>query len=710
MKLSMQELLERRWFAMVMILLAGVLTAAMIVASHAGLGWIKPLVTVDGTYQTFAMLNRLSGGALPGQDFVPYLGVLLCYGLSPAFWLFGQSVFGAFAAAQLMVQFAWFATCVALLWGSGFSRRNALVLGAVVYMALFVVSFAGGFLTDAYRAGQSLMFLRDSAALPVVLAMVMVSTARLRRGIIAAGVGVMLFWSPSAGVALFCTGMAVIAAGLMTECGLRKSIPPFLGLAGIAILSALLTATIISGGYPLWLINKVFLGAGQTQFWFFGGFSGDDRLLRISDAVEMIAPTWREGLLLTALLTACAVACWRSGIGSRRCDAIALICGSQLVSGLASQAAGHLEFRYLHSFAASALVVLIGLLLPFALKLRISSRVAMISVGLVGVVAVVALPVIAVTERGNKLYAKLSAQLNSGSKVQLSEAGMAFPVSVMGEVEFLRRLRSNFDSAGVPADRRMISAYYSWSDITLGAAQSPRFSSIIQLMTDNDRAYFANHLKDRAPELVSTLDPAASTWALWNLRASWSFYRAALATHDPKWRGSSMVYWARRPNPITAQTTNLPSCTIKQASADTVELSFQGGATGGAPVLLDIALTYSALPGRAGLNGDLGRGYLRVADRSPILLSSIVDLANRGATVPDSLDAAPGLFYGLPSGQRQSSIPVEYRDGQIALIRLDVQGGNSATLKVDTCKVTSALPNPLAQLDRLARLTPVVRQ
>lgn len=710
MKCSMLEMVDHRSSAILATLLAGVLTAAILFASYAGLGWVKPLVTVDGTYQTFAMLDRLSNGVLPGVDFVPYLGVLLCYVLAPAFWLLGQSIFAAFAAAQLLVQAAWFGTCVVLLWATGFSRRNAVVLGALVYSVLLVLSFAGGFLTVAYRAGQSLMFLRDSAALLVVLAMLPARRAALRRLIIAAGSGVMLFWSPSAGVALLLTGAMVLALGSVRDVGLRRGALLTAGLIGTALLAALLTAAILSGGAPLWLIDKVFLGTGQTQFWFFGSFSGSDRVLRLSDAVLLVAPTWREGIPLAGLIAATGYAWQRAGIGSRQSDAIALICGSQLVSGMASQAAGHIEFRYLHSFAVSALVVLIGLLLPFLLKRRITGTVMVGAIALTGVATTAAVFVVATTERGNRLYAALSAQLGPASRTQFPEAGMAFPASVRSEIEFLRGIRAAMDRAGTPADRRMISAYHSWADVTLGAAQSPQFSSIIQLMSDADRAYFVDHFKGRVPQLVSTLDPASTPRAFWNLRASWSFYQAALATHEPKWRGSSMLYWQRRPRPITPQTANLPVCSIRRTSARTADLRIEGGATGADPVLLDVELTYAALPGRPRLNGDLGRGYLRLADRSPVLLSSIADLAAAGAALPDGLNARPGVYYGLPAGQRQWAIPVEHQVGQVSLLQLDVRGGRFASLDVTGCQITGAWPNPLARLDRLTRLTPAVKQ
>lgn len=707
---SMLQIVEHRLFAIAAVLIAGVLTAAIIFASYAGLGWIKPLVTVDGTYQTFAMLNRLSNGQLPGQDFVPYLGVLLCYALIPVFWLLDQSIFAAFAAAQLMVEIAWFGTCVALLWATGFSRRNALALGALVYTVLFVLSFAGGFLTVAYRAGQSMMFLRDSAALLVVAAMLLPRNETLRRAVIAAASGVLLFWSPSAGAALLLTGTMVTAAGSVRDVGLRRGILHTVGLIGVALLAALLTATIVSGGAPLWLFEKVFLSAGQTQFWFFGRFSGADRLLRVSDAALLIAPSWREGIMLTGLIAASGYAWLRAGIGSRQADAIALICGSQFVSGLASQASGHIEFRYLHSFAASALVVLIGLMLPGLLKLRIARKVAVGGIALTGVAAAAAVPLVAVTDRGNKLYTALTAQLGSASQTQFAEAGMAFPANVRGEIAFLRNYRAALDRAGTPADRRMTSAYYSWADVTLGAAQSPQFSSIIQLMSDADRAYFINRFKSRAPQLVSTLDPAATPRALWNLRASWPFYQAALATHEPKWRGSSMIYWQRRAQPITPQTAGLPVCTIRRTSGRVVDLRIDGGAGGADPVLVDVAVTYAALPGKPGVNGDLGRGYLRVADRSPVLLAAIADLTAGGAALPEGLDAKPGVFYGLPAGQRQWAIPVEHKFGQISVLQLEVRGGSAASLDVAGCHVTGVWPNPLAALDRLTRLTSVVKQ
>ena len=709
MKFTLRMLLDHRLSLPISLLCAAFLTIASIAGSQAGIGWVKPLVTVDGTYQTFAMLNRLSDGNLPGRDNVPYLGVIMCYALAPIFFLMGKTIFAAFAAAQLAVLLAWFGTCTALLWAVDFSRRQALSMGAAFFSVLFVVSAATGIAMTSYRAGQSMILLRESSGLILALAMLCMHSDARRRVVIAVGSGILLFWSPSSGVATLLAGLGIIGLGLFKQHGLRRGLLALSGYAGVAIMSALATATILSAGAPLWLIQKVFLNASQTQFWFFAGFGGDDRLLNLRDAVSMFAPSVGQGVTRIFLVAAVVYAYLRAGIGSRHADAIGLICGAQLLSGLATQAAGHFSPYYLDCFNYSALIVVLGLVLPWILRLHLSKKAGLAGLGMIAIGAVAAGLFLTMSTRGQKIHKAIQARLDPASQYYFAEAGMDFPANTSGEVAFLRGQRAAMDKAGIPADRRMMSAYYSWADVAVGAAQQTHFNSVIQLMSDADRDEFTQHLISHNPELVSTLDPASTAWALWNLRASWSFYRAALIGHEPTWRGSSMLYWQRRPAPLAPRTDNLPTCTIARQSPTTVGIQVAGGAVGAPPVLLDVAISYSANPGPPGLNGDLGRGYLRVTDRSPVLRATMAALQATGTPISDELAANGGFKYGLPAGNKQLSIPVEFQSGSAAPLQFELQGGAKAKLDITSCRVLGALPDPFPQIDRLPKLAPTAK-
>ena len=506
-------------------------------------------------------------------------------------------------------------------------------------------------------------------------------------------------------MSLLLTATAILLIGLIREQGLPRGAALTLAHLALTALAAVLTAAILSGGSPLWLFHKVFLDAGQTQFWFFGGFSGNDRLLNLRNVVGMIAPDWHYSVSWAVLAAVAGFAYVRAGTGSRRADTIGLICGAQLISGFASQAAGHFSFYYLASFSNSAQLVALALLIPPALRLRVDPGKVLAGVAIAGIGVIVLGAAFLFSSHGQKARQALSAQIGPHAHVAFAEAGMNFPATTAGEIQFLRGQRAAMDHAGIPTERRIISSYYNWADVTLGARQETHFNSIIQLMSDADRAEFTQYLVRHDPELVATLDPAATPWAMWNLRASWSFYRAALAGHEPAWRGSSMLYWKRRSAPFSPAVDNLPSCTPVQRSPRAIDLRFAGGDTGTGPVLLDVALAYSALPGAPGLNGDLGRGYLRLTDRSPVLLASIP----AGTTLPDEIQGNPGLRYGLPSGTQQWNIPVEHRAGDTSVVQLDTQGGARASLTVTSCKVVGAWPDPFTSLDRLPRLAPPMK-
>lgn len=680
----------------------------------AGLGVVMPLQVLDGTYQTFGMLDRLVHGDLPGVDQVPYLGVLLCYALGLLFVLFGRTIFAAYAASQLAVMVAWFACLWLLAWACGRQRSAARRFAALLFLATFAVhlliKLTPGVALDAdpflfaFEPGVSMIYLREAASILAVAATAWITDAHRRRQALAAAAGVLLFWSPAAGLATLLVTGATIMAGEIAE---RRSSRSFLvrsaGYLAIVCLAAAAASTVLSGGHPVRLFNKIFLDTGGNQFWFFATFRDGSRLLRVSDLFALVSPHGPASAVLVAALVVTSTIQWRrSSPFSARADAIVLIAGSQFLSGLISGAGGHFAPQYLMPFICSAGVIPIiwcwdkvvarGMVHSYGGSVR---RAVLVAFVLVDTVLLV--------------FWSGTGTIKFRRPVWVAEAGMAFPATARGEIDYLRRLRADMDRRGVPPRSRIMSTYYAWPNVMLNAAPHPRFNSIIHLMTQADHMEFADYLRRTRPEIVGTLDWRSTRgWELWNVRAGWPFYRAVLADYRPVASGTQYVYWTRREHSAATAGAVLPQCRVRQVSPGSVELAFTGpieGIAGGAG-FIDVMLGYLAEPGRPGLNGDLGLGYVRVDDQSSGLRDLRARYYPQGKGMTPELKSPQGVWYGLPTGRRHFAIPVEHDGRHVSRLLLETKGGTGARLRVEECRSTALLPDPYAAAAPLPAIAP----
>lgn len=686
----------------------GLLVIGKFGASYFG----NPLVTIDGTYQTFGMLDRLRQFDLPGVRQVPYLGILICYCLAPIYFLLGGTIFAAAAAAQIMVQLSWFLTLAVMCWAAGCSRRLALQIAGTFFL-FFLFVFLFSFTTDhlktvnnlfatAYAPGASLFYLREAAPLGLVLATSHLVDDHRRRQVIAVLAGVFLFWSAAAGVALLVTVTVVQAIG---ECREPRHWYRNGAVAATNVLltaiSAGLTALVLSGGHPIRLIKRMFIDTASNQFWFFGPFADGARLLTVGDAVRILFPNFAFGLLMLACAAVMVLSWRRAGPYSRRADAIFIVCGSTLVSGFLTQAGGHVDSHYFGGFVYAGVALIVALLTNGALsRLRgwrqkmepavwLARRICVIG-GPAAVTLVIAVPVFRHTLQSKLLWPFIPRQTS-----YLSEAGMAFPTTASGEIARLKAERRNMDRMGIPADRRMLSTYHAWPDVLVGARPHPRFNSIIHTLTEADRRDYAQYLRKQKPKIVATINPLVSGWEFWNVRANWLFYREVVTAYQPSWSGTMTTYWRRRSAPVPYSASPLPNCRIQPIGPKSARISFTGPLPAGMRAgLLDVELDYSADLGKLDLSGNLGRGYVRVADRSQALLKKVAQLRAAGALLPDFIDASPGVWYGLPGGTHRQGIPVEYLAQKSAVLDMDLQGGSASRLQVRSCHVLRALPDP----------------
>lgn len=704
----------RSWLvgSLVLLVFAGPLALGL-----AGFGIVQPLMVFDGTYQTFGMLDRLVHFDLPGIRHVPYLGVLLCYALAPFYIVLGHSIYAAYAAAQVLVMLSWLACLWAMIWAIGRPSREARYLACLLFVLYFALYLAlrlvpniplnASLIKVIYEPAASLIYAREAVSVFLALAIVRIPSPRSRRRAMAVGAGILLFWSPSSGLATLLVASAIQLCGEWIDSpNWRVGVARGLGNLGLTVLAGFGAAFILSGGHPVVLFSRVFLDAAGNQFWFFLPFNDHTRLLNARDLIQMFAPKLHIGALMIAVTAPTIYCWWRAVPFSRRADTIALICASQLLSATFSQAGGHFMGYYLLPYICTASIPIAIWVLDRAKALPwpgVSRRQSALLCG----IGLILATVVAIRVQASAAYAQVRQEV--ATSVWLPEAGMAYPGIASGEVAYLRHIRADMDRRHVPASQRLISSYHAWPSVLLAADPHPRFNSIIHLMSAADRAEFSADFARNRPEMAATLDVSSTSKVEpWNTRSSWPFYRELLANYQPAARGTQFVYWTRRPQSAKIPNPRAPACQIAQMAANRVALTFDGPLPdlGGQPGILDVELSYDGNPGRPGLNGDLGRGYVRVSDRASGLMIVLNQLALAGHDANDALDARPGLLYGLPGGRQTIGIPVEHDPRHTSTLVLEMLGGSRASMAVSGCRVLALMPDPYVTPDAWRAVSP----
>lgn len=573
-----------------------VLAAILVYAAlRTGLAYVDhPLISIDGAFQTHAALSGFASGGALGRDFQSYLGVTLMLALLPAFALLGGTLLASTAAATLAIFAGLAATLHALLrpmrWWTPARRRLLLAIAFALVASQLVPHLA-----PLAQPGASLRPLRW--ALPFLLFPLVL--ALLRRAVAGSGAkpafalgligGAALLWSNDSGIPAFLSLAGALLLALWGRAGLSGAVAAFLGGALLAAGGIVLAVT--HGDPAPWLAYNFGAVAGD-QSWYFGPWDEGDRLRGPADLARLLLVDPVQGAALVSLLL-----CGLAGIVRRlrgrgapaMTAAILFLAGSSVGTALLPQIGGHVGAEY------GAGLILPGLALPLALfgrrliplyrriapvfDPRLLAPAAALAMG-----ALIAAQALAVFER----------RPSATGALHVPDLGLYVPAADAPALAAMRALGRQWDAAGRPADRRLLSTYTSALDIAAGAAPPTRYASLIHALGPDGRRDFARAAEAGLAPLATTIVPDYSGWAEWNLRAGWPFHRALLAHYRPVARGTQHVLWARRPAPVPPPAA---ACALRPLEGGGVEVRVDPGRPG--RFLADVRVARAASPGRA---------------------------------------------------------------------------------------------------------------
>lgn len=232
-----------------------------------------------------------------------------------------------------------------------------------------------------------------------------------------------------------------------------------------------------------------------------------------------------------------------------------------------------------------------------------------------------------------------------------------------------RTIRREADAAGLPPERRVLSAYTSALDVIAGARCPTRNDYLIHALGAERLGRYVAQFLTAPPRYVTTIRVDHALWEYWLRRADWDFYRQLVAHYDPVDRTFYNILWRRRQEPRRPVPARV-ECRIVPAERHRVELHITLPADQpelqDEPWLIDVEIDYAAHR-----TGDwIGRGVLR---------NYLI-----------AVDKPVAIAWGLPTSGTQARFPVELAPGESTTVTLIMYPE-----PVSAVRVTRATARPL---------------
>ncbi|MEL7317962.1 MAG: hypothetical protein AAFN04_04890 [Pseudomonadota bacterium] len=538
---------DGRW---VMVALAAVLIALQGVK----LLFDHSLHSIDGAMQTWFALQGFASGEALGSAFQSYLGITMMLALLPVFFAFGQTLFASTFAAYAGVIAGAFAGAYAIAWFLRIIPKNLrawaaiLIVFAFYYLGRVPFDLVGYPYAPTFDPGVSLRPFRGSLAFFALPFFIMGLRGILRthsaKSALALGAiaGVGLLWSNDAGIPLVIAMAMALTAALFPRWSLMARSLGAFALGALASSAALVM--VVTHGDPSGWLHYNFVDVSGDQFWYFGPWSRESRILTPLDLPNLL--TSGEPLRILSLLmlaTSVIVVFVRRlrGRGSPVRDAAFVLVGASLVgTALIPQIGGHIGAEY------NAITFVLGFCAPIIVFQRAILRgvkpvLRRIAPGGASYAALCAAMVMALVG----VSASVSTARASDRSVYSPELGFYVTPAFKADIEAMQRLSQALTEKGVIKNRQLLSAYTSALDVAAGTKGPAPVGSLIHALGAKNRADFTRLVADRSVAAVTTIAPDYSGWEGWNLRANWPFFKALRENYTPIARNDQHVLWVR---------------------------------------------------------------------------------------------------------------------------------------------------------------------
>ncbi len=526
---------------------AGVASLAIPAISSLLISTVIPTLHMDGAFQTFSSLLRLSDGMIPGKDFYPYLGSGPVFLIFPLFSIHGGSVASSVFASNFMVLLALsisFALLVTLI-----AKRSSFQLFMEAWLissvGIAVLKFAIGSLavvpqlSDFFamsEPGNSLRPLR--AFLPYLITLLILVISKVaplvkwRLLLVAALTGSMgAIWSNDYGLVSAITALVFVTGKLFVTS--RKNFVNHATQLNLgSIVFYLLSGSVVTqwNFSSLWEYN--FVDVRNDQYWYFGPWDEENKindlasLLNILVAENVVAPLT---LLVLVLLGALLRKNWHWAL-------VGYVGTSLALGGLVATIGGHAGnyFLPLKVWASFTFIIFLSRFLLFAIDKTLrawrqkTKRVALSgksdsekSVARnVFLAMTLSISLFIVVNGIHSLAEKLAALEQDAEYIWHAQLGGYV------DVDFVYHL-----SLAPSNGTKLLEEYSGLLTAVSGPRTDTTVDSVIHAL-GSQRQEFHRSVSSR-PQTVVTSSVEIGPWVTWGLSANWWFYRDLFKHYSP---------------------------------------------------------------------------------------------------------------------------------------------------------------------------------
>lgn len=646
----------RPWGIAALLILAYALNAG--IAAWQGVSFTP----YNGHFQNFWPLHRMDGGEIPFRDFPVYLGAAQLYLAWPLFKLLGSD-FQASSTAHDLLGFGLLGLSVVAAARIPGIRWPTTAFMALAFVFSFEVLAPGNNSALSIRsfapfiaAALAWMAMRDGAS----------SAWKTMPGI---GAGLLVVWSADYGIpsaaALF---LAMVVA--------RPSIRYALLLAGTALLTLVLAATIVSWGHPLDWLRTAILEPSAMQGWYFNPDPG-------KKAFSLLDLPWWDVPLVTALASAGVLAILllrQNGTAPMPRRRMAALLTLLLASGggfVLSCLAGTYDVRYAlpmwRTVVPGVLVVmgfLGGAVWRRLRRTEVPRHFAGVCAAAFAVTMLFAMPpTLPRDPEVQGLHRDATASV-------IPEMGGKHWPEVARAADLGRRLGAEWDRQGRAPGERLRSLYGSVLAL-LSSSRQPGPDYVIHALSPEAQARFMAPVLDRSVAAVETLDHDRVSWGIWNIRMTWPLYRELFARWTPTDRTEWSQVWTHTPAPVVMPP-EAPVCRVERGEGGAVHLRIPAppgmGEAWWADVQADVAAefepTWQPVVGKAAV--------LEIVDTAWLPRPGVEGLPIQNAR----------WAWTLRLGTGRTAMPVQLRPGETSDLVLRSHPIDRSSIRVSDCRVS----------------------
>jgi hypothetical protein len=558
---------------------------------------LLPEQHLDGAFQTYSALSRMSLGESPGKDFFPYLGVGVMSFIYPFFVLAGGDLQGSLVASQFCV-FLTFVLGVSLIFllllrRVSFVRAFTWALSLLIFLIWMRFGDSVGFfdaLPDwlvnpffTFVWKTSAFFQLGNSLRPLRLSLVFFSALILfwafargfspsRGWVVSVLLVLALFWSNDIGLPLFGMlgltwgGLVLVNSGVWSRQGWKqwgqwRSLP-WVALIGYPLLGVALYVgilTVMTGGDPGALPSYNFSDVRHDQYWYFGEWSPQ---FRIFDLASLVTALWNS--LGPFLLVLPVLFLWFCLDRTLNSWLLFFVYASLFLGGLLPSVGGHLESYFAVFVRWSGIFLVLALLVlgaqrmwgdrPWARRLANSWAFRYLSLGFVTLLLALSLSQMVPRTHSGMSFSELLSQsrLAGGMRLEIKVEDPAYVPELGGLAsgpmqEVVAKVRS------LPQGASILEEYWGWWNALRGVHYPQRVDSLIHAL-GSKRQEFLGRFRVSPPDyVVSSSKDHGEMWLTWSFAYNWWFWREVLWNYQLEGTYGHSWLWQRLAVPKSKQ-------------------------------------------------------------------------------------------------------------------------------------------------------------